>query len=142
MRTPKHIAVVCALIIEKGKLLSVQHGQGSKHPGKWEFPGGKVHPGESPKVAIVREIMEELGIRVEILTLLEPVEYEYPDKTVRLIPYVCRPGVGAIVLHEHQAFSWVDPEAIGQYDLLPADTELLKTGGNFRVLMKMSRDQY
>ena len=136
MRPSKPIAVVCALMVRKGNVLIVQYGPGSKHPGKWEFPGGKIHRGESPEVALSREIMEELGIQVKILSRLEPVEYEYPGRCIRLIPFVCRYERQTIVLHEHQAFVWLEPEDMDKFELLPADRKLLDTGENSGILKR------
>ena len=130
------VAVVCALIVDRDKILIVQHGPGSKHPGMWEFPGGKIHPGESPEVALSREIMEELGIQVNILHPLEPVDFEYPGRSIRLTPFVCRYELQTIVLHEHQAFVWLEPEDMDKFELLPADRKLLDIGENSLILKR------
>ena len=133
-RTGVPVDVVCALIIEGGKLLIVQYGPGSKHPGQWEFPGGKVHAGESPEEALSREITEELGIQVNILYPLEPVEYEYSDRLIRLIPFVCRYERKTIVLQEHQALLWLELKDLNNFGLLPADRKLLDSRVNSGIL--------
>jgi 8-oxo-dGTP diphosphatase len=122
--------VVCALIVKDGKLLITQHGETSGRPWKWEFPGGKVHPGEKPENALVREVMEELSIAVEIEMELEPVDYHYPGKDIHLIPYLCRWVSGTIYLHEHIGYQWIDPADIRNYDMLPADFLIFEKGSN------------
>ena len=134
MKTVQPIDVVCALIVENGKVLIVQHGPGSKHPGKWEFPGGKVHAGEMPEEALVREIREELGVGVNILLPLEPVDFSYPEMQIRLIPFVCQLMELSLGLAEHCGMEWVRPEELERYDLLPADRELMNTGDNYANL--------
>jgi len=132
MRLP--IEVVCALIIDRNMVLIVQHGKGSKHPGKWEFPGGKIHEGESSGEALIREIREELGTALKILFPLQPVDFMYPGKQVHLIPFICQLADNQLVLYEHQDFRWVKVEELFHYDLLPADRKMLETGDNFHCL--------
>jgi 8-oxo-dGTP diphosphatase len=132
----KMIDVVCALIIKAGKLLIVQHGPFSHHPGKWEFPGGKMQPGESPEEALIREIREELAMEIQIITPLEPASYAYPDKTILLIPFLCSCSSADLILHEHSRFEWVDLEDLAGYDLLPADNALLGIEENSGALMR------
>jgi 8-oxo-dGTP diphosphatase len=129
--------VVCALIVDRDKILIVQYGPDSKYPGKWEFPGGKVHEGELPEEALVREIREELGAGLNILFPLESVDFSYPDKMIRLIPFVCRMADKVPVMVEHSDYRWVVPLELDQYDLLPADRDLLKTGANYPELVKL-----
>ena len=74
----KTIRVVAAIIIEKGKVLATQRGYGEFKDG-WEFPGGKIELGEIPEAAIVREIKEELDTEIEVVKLLDTVEYDYPQ---------------------------------------------------------------
>jgi len=131
------IAVVCALICKGDKLLIVQYGPGSKHPGKWEFPGGKVHEGETHPEALLREIREELGVEVKIVCQLEAVEFSYPEKQIRLIPFVCRLVERNLVLSEHSKMEWVKPKELDGYDLLPADRELMGRGENYQKLLEL-----
>jgi 8-oxo-dGTP diphosphatase len=128
------IPVVCALIVEKGKLLIVQHGPSSHHLGKWEFPGGKVHSKETVEAALIREIREELELEIHIIIPLESASYAYPDKTILLIPFLCFCNSAGLNLHEHSRFEWVDLEDLAGYDLLPADRAILEIEVNYREL--------
>ncbi len=127
--------VVCALIVNKGRLLITQHGVYSGHPFQWEFPGGKIMPGEPAQLALEREVYEELLIRVIAEKALEPIVYQYPGKEIYLMPYLCRWTAGEIILTEHYDYAWIDPRDIFNYDMLPADFEMLNQGDNFiRIL--------
>jgi 8-oxo-dGTP diphosphatase len=127
--------VVCALIVEDGKLLIVRHGPLSKHPGKWEFPGGKTKAGETPEEALIREIREELCLHVRLIQSLEPVQYDYSDNSIRLIPFICRCESGNIHLTEHAEFRWIILPETDQYDLLPADRLIFTTSGNYAEIL-------
>jgi 8-oxo-dGTP diphosphatase len=134
--------VVCALIIKAGRLLIVQHGPDSEHPGKWEFPGGKVHPGESPESALIREIREELEMEINICIPLEPASYTYPDKTILLIPFLCSVNSVDLILHEHSRFEWVFWGDLIGYELLPADRVLLEIKMNEKSLVGFMSKTY
>ncbi len=127
--------VVCALIVRQGKLLVTQHGIHSGHPWKWEFPGGKIQPGESREVALVREIREELRIEIGIDDELNPVTHAYGEKVVRLFPYLCRWTGGTMELTEHHTARWIAPGKIAGYDMLDADHKMLGEGDNFARLL-------
>lgn len=96
------------------------------HALKWEFPGGKLLPGELPEESIIREIREELGIEIEVIEAMPRVSYSYPAHTVKLLPFICEMKGGEIRLTEHQEFLWVDCTALDQLDLLEADVEVLR----------------
>jgi 8-oxo-dGTP diphosphatase len=129
------VDVVCALIVEMGEVWIVQHGPDSKHPGKWEFPGGKVQPGESPEEALVREIREELILEGQINKPLQPGVFSYPDKTIRLIPFLCSRVSGDLILNEHAGFERVKAEQLSGFDLLEADRALLEIRPNEEALL-------
>ena len=97
------IDVCCAIILKESKILAVQRGPGSSHPWLWEFPGGKIHPDESAENCIIREIEEELKVRIEVLYSLSSVDFDYGSKQIRLFPFVCRILSGEIFLTEHMA---------------------------------------
>lgn len=125
------IEVTCAIIINDSKILAVQRGQESSHPLEWEFPGGKIHPGETAEQCIVREISEELIIRIVVLNQLELVEYDYGSKQIRLIPFVCKIDSGEIVLTEHIAKRWIDITEWTELDWSGADQELIQKNQKF-----------
>ena len=126
--------VVCALISDKGRLLVTQHGMHAGHPWKWEFPGGKIQPGESREEALVREIREELEIGIAVGSPLEPVSHAYAGKEIILYPFLCRWTEGELILREHHAALWVSPEETAGMDMLEADRKMLTTGQNMARL--------
>lgn len=95
------------------------------HPGKWEFPGGKIAPGESPAACLRREIREELGIEVELGRELPPATHHYPARTVTLFPFVCTIVAGEPRLHEHAAVVWLLPAELAALDWAEADLPVL-----------------
>jgi 8-oxo-dGTP diphosphatase len=117
--------VCCAVIIRDGKMLAVQKGPKSSHPWKWEFPGGKIHPMESPVQCIVREIEEELMIRITILQQLESIEFDYGLKPLCLIPFVSHILSGEIQLTEHANMRWMDLKEWESLDWAEADRQLI-----------------
>jgi len=119
------IEVSCAIIIKDSKILAVQRGPGSSHPWKWEFPGGKIQPDETAVQCVIREIEEELMLRIEVLSELECVEFDYETKQIRLIPFVCRIISGELILTEHVAKCWFDPNKWQAFDWSGADRELI-----------------
>jgi len=119
------IEVSCAIIIKDSKILAVQRGPESSHPWKWEFPGGKTHPEETAAQCIIREIEEELRLRIEVLEQLEYIEFDYGDKQIRLIPFVCRITSGYLILTEHVAKYWFDFDQWQTIDWSGADYELI-----------------
>lgn len=129
------IDVSCAIIKnDDEKILIVQRGRASDHPLKWEFPGGKVDPGEDPEDCIVREIKEELSLDVIIIGKLNIVEHDYGIKQVRLIPFICETLMDLPVLSEHLAFKWVVISEFDDIDFLEADIEIARNyAGSNRV---------
>ena len=120
----KTIRVAAAIIIEKGKVFATQRGYGEFKDG-WEFPGGKIEDGETPEQAIVREIAEELDTEIEVVELLDKVEYDYPKFHLSMDCFVCRVKSGDLVLKEHEAAKWLTREQLGDVDWLPADVKLI-----------------
>lgn len=120
------IDVVGAVIRDGGRVLLAQRPEGKAQAGLWEFPGGKIEPGETPAEALARECREELAVAIEEPRLLASVVHHYPEKTVRLVLMECRLAPGfAPVPQEHQQVAWVAPEQLPAMDLCPADRELL-----------------
>jgi len=116
------IDVTCAVIRnDEGLVLSVRRGPSMDNAGKWEFPGGKTRPGEDHEECIIREIKEELGISIIIAGSLDPVEFDYGDKFVRLIPFICETLASKPVLTEHDEFRWLRPADVLKLDMTAAD---------------------
>ena len=121
----KAIDVVAALIIKDDKIFLAKRATGdSSLLGKWEFPGGKVDPGESEEKAVEREIEEELGIQVKADFYLTNNVCEYPTKTVNLKLYKCSFTAGNLTLSAHSDYEFVNKDKLLDYDLAPADIKL------------------
>ena len=121
----KTVRVVAAIIIENDKVFATQRGYGEFKDG-WEFPGGKIEPGETPEEAIVREIKEELDTEVEVIELLDTVEYDYPNFHLSMGCFICKIKSGDLVLKEHEAAKWLTKDTLGSVEWLPADMGLVR----------------
>ena len=120
------IQVVCGLIDDGGgRVLACRRPEGKHLGGLWEFPGGKVEPGESPEAALVRELCEELGIETEVTGALTPVVWDYVRGPIRLIPFFCRIVSGTPQPHEHDALEWVDAAGCDRLHWAAADGPIL-----------------
>lgn len=126
----KTIKVVAAIIIEDGKVFATQRGYGEFKDG-WEFPGGKTEPDETSEDAVVREIKEELDTEVEVIELLDTVEYDYPKFHLSMDCFICRIKSGDLVLKEHEAAKWLTKETLDSVDWLPADRGLVGKIGRY-----------
>ena len=141
----KTVEVVAAIIVRDGRVFATQRGYGAWKDW-WEFPGGKIEPGESPETALVREIREELSACVVVDRFLTTVEWDYPDFHLKMHCYLCSlggPGSGAgsgassgagsgLHLNEHEAARWLSvaapsdaPDSLSSVRWLPADLSLL-----------------
>ncbi|MBU1670046.1 MAG: (deoxy)nucleoside triphosphate pyrophosphohydrolase [Actinobacteria bacterium] len=118
------LAVTAAIIERDGEVLLAQRPPGGRHPGCWEFPGGKVEPGESPEQCLAREMTEEMGIRVEVGELLARVRHDYADLKLELLAFRCTMIEGEPEDLHCSAHAWVRPSDLGSYDLLPPDALL------------------
>ncbi|QDW75106.1 (deoxy)nucleoside triphosphate pyrophosphohydrolase [Lachnospiraceae bacterium KGMB03038] len=121
----KTIKVVAAIIVHKNQVFATQRGYGEFKDG-WEFPGGKVEPGESSKEALRREILEELDTEIEVGNLLDTVEYDYPDFHLSMDCFFCTVKSGDLILKEHEAARWLTAETLDDVDWLPADQGLIE----------------
>ena len=121
------LVAACALIDADGRVLIAQRPQGKSMAGLWEFPGGKVEPGERPEECLIRELKEELGIivREECLAPLTFASHSYPDFYLLMPLYVCRRWEGIVTAQEHQALKWVRPGELKNYPMPPADEPLI-----------------
>ncbi len=124
------IEVSCAIIINDLTILAVQRGEGSSNPLKWEFPGGKIHWGETAEQCVVREIEEELRVRVDVISQLEHVEFDYGTRHIRLIPFICKITSGELFLIEHVAKCWFGLDEWQTIDWSGADRELILKNQN------------
>ncbi len=120
----EYINVVAAVIKHKGKIFSTQRGYGEFKNG-WEFPGGKIEPGETPEEALKREIKEELNTEIEVRDLIDIIEYDYPAFHLRMSCYWCGIICGNFELLEHKASRWLSRDELYTVPWLPADTQLL-----------------
>lgn len=128
----KTINVVAAIIRNDGKIFATQRGHGHGKGG-WEFPGGKIEPGETPEEALVREIREELDTEIKVESLFETVEYDYPEFHLSMKCYWCSVVLGGLLLKEHTAARWLSKGELFDVEWLPADVELVK---NLKIKMQ------
>ena len=120
----KHIEVVAAVIHKDGRIFATQRGYGD-FKDWWEFPGGKVEPGESLEEALKREIREELSAEIRIERLLRTVEWDYPAFHLTLHCFLCSLATEEMSLNEHEAVRWLDVTSIYLVKWLPADMDVL-----------------
>lgn len=120
------VEVAAAVLFREGRLLIAQRLPRSHLAGMWEFPGGKRKPGESLRECLVRELREELNIRVVVGELFETIEYDYPERTVCLNFFKCRYGGGDLQALGCQRFAWVFPDELGNYRFPPANQTIVK----------------
>jgi 8-oxo-dGTP diphosphatase len=124
---PVLLVAACALVDADGRVLIAQRPKGKQLADLWEFPGGKVEPGETPEQALIRELKEELGIDV-IEACLAPfvfTTHAYESFHLLMPLWLCRRWSGVIVAHEHQALAWVKPNRLSDYPMPPADEPLV-----------------
>ena len=122
----KTVKVVAAIIIHNNHIFATQRGYGD-FKDSWEFPGGKIEPGETPQQALIREIKEELDTEIEVRDYLETVEYDYPTFHLSMDCFFCTIKSGELVLKEHEAAKWLTAKTLDSVDWLPADRGLIET---------------
>ena len=120
----KTIRVVAAVIRDKEKIFATARGYG-EFKGQWEFPGGKVEPGETPQQAIKREIMEELNTEIEVGELIDTIEYDYPTFHLSMDCFWAKVSVGELELKEAEAAKWLTKDELDSVAWLPADITLI-----------------
>jgi mutator protein MutT len=121
----KAIDVAAALIFHDGKLLITQRRPNDHLPNLWEFPGGKVEPGETFEACLTREIREELGIEISVGELIEDLTHTYPEKTVRLCFFDCRLVAGQPKAIHVQDLRWIRRDEIRNFEFPAADAKLI-----------------
>lgn len=121
MKERKQIEVVAAIIYDdEGRIFATQRGYGDFKDG-WEFPGGKMEPGELPEDALKREIQEELETCIVVERLVKTVEWDYPQFHLTMHCYWCHVESGSLTLKEHEAARWLSHDQFDSVDWLPAD---------------------
>ena len=121
MRT---IRVVAAVIRDGGRIFATARGYG-EYKGGWEFPGGKIEPGETPQEALAREIREELDTEIAVGELIDTIEYDYPSFHLSMDCFWCTVREGTLTLKEAEEARWLTADTIDSVDWLPADRGLI-----------------
>ncbi len=124
---PLLLVAAAALIDVDGRVLICQRPDGKSLAGLWEFPGGKVEAGETPEACLIRELDEELGIRVASACLAPFVFASHSYESFHLLMplYLCRKWEGRVTAQEHKALAWVKPNELSDYPMPPADAPLV-----------------
>ena len=120
----KTIEVVAAIIREGDRVLATQRGYG-EFEGMWEFPGGKIEPGESHHEALKREIREELAVEIVVEELVCTVEYDYPNFHLTMHCYFCSIANGEVELLENKSARWLRRDELNEVEWLPADVSVV-----------------
>lgn len=121
----KTIRVVAAVIRSEDKIFATARGYG-EFKGGWEFPGGKIEPGETPQEALKREIMEELETEISVGELIDTIEYDYPEFHLRMDCFWCEILSGNLVLKEAEDARWLAADELDSVAWLPADVTLIE----------------
>ncbi len=127
----KYVRVVAAIIVDKrpedgrSLIFATQRGYGEYKDG-WEFPGGKIEPGETPQQALKREIMEELDTEIVVGDLIDTIEYDYPKFHLSMDCFWCTLVKGNLILKEHEAARWLDKDTMDSVNWLPADITIIE----------------
>lgn len=125
----KQIEVVAAVIKRGNEVFATQRGYG-EFKDWWEFPGGKLEPGETPEGALVREIHEELDADIKVGDLIHTVEWDYPNFHLTMHCFWCELASDALHLNEHEAASWLTKDSLYSVKWLPADEVILDNINN------------
>jgi mutator protein MutT len=120
------LQVTAAIINDKGKVLICQRGAGGNCAFLWEFPGGKLEPGESKEECLARECAEELGVKIVVGNMFAETTYQYPDQAIAFTFFNAEIVSGEITPRVHRQVRWVAPNELPQYDFCPADVEVVQ----------------
>ena len=122
----KPLDVAVAVIEREGRYLIAQRKPGDSFGGWWEFPGGKALPGEPLETCLAREIQEELGVSIEVGQRLQVIDHHYPGRTLRLHCYLCHILSGEPQAIDCEAWQWVGPEQLSQFQFPPASAPIIQ----------------
>ncbi len=122
----KPLLVACGILRQGERILALRRKDGSELGGKWEFPGGKIEPGETPQRCLERELKEELDLQVTIGKALQPVRHTYPHRTIILYPYICSAQSAIEIMKDHDDLIWGIPEHLRTLDWAEADRVVLE----------------
>ena len=126
VESPKIIRVTAAIIELENKILIAQRkAKDSLFGGLWEFPGGKIEDGETPKECMARELKEELEIEVEVGTLITSNEHRYPDGIFELLVYRVQHIYGNFILNDHDEIKWITIDELSNFEFPPANTPII-----------------
>ena len=126
VKTPKMIRVTAAIIESENKILIAQRkAKDNLFGGLWEFPGGKIEDGETPKECMARELKEELEIEVEVGTLITSTKHRYPNGIFELLVYKVEHISGNFILNDHDEVKWITIDEISKFDFPPANTPII-----------------
>lgn len=120
------VKVVAAVILKDGRVLIAKRRKGDKLAGKWEFPGGKIDPGETAEGALKRELHEELNIETEVSDFICSSTYDYEHLSVELLAYRVLHLSGDITPHVHDEVRWVLPDELCAYEFPEANEEIVR----------------
>ena len=115
------LTVAAGVVVREGRIMLCQRRPEAHNGLKWEFPGGKLEPGESPEAALARELREELGIRVRVGRVIDAVYHRYPDRDVLVLFYRCEITSGEPRCMDCAAVAWALPADLPHYDFAGAD---------------------
>ena len=126
MKTIRVVAAVIKAMSDNGEkiIFATERGYG-EFKGGWEFPGGKIEPGETPQQALCREIMEELDTKIQVGDLIDTIEYDYPAFHLSMDCFWCEVVSGNLVLKEHEAARWLTSDELDSVEWLPADVTFI-----------------
>ncbi|MDA0577932.1 MAG: (deoxy)nucleoside triphosphate pyrophosphohydrolase [Verrucomicrobia bacterium] len=125
----QNVILVVAAVMRRGhRYFIARRAPGERYAGEWEFPGGKVDPGETPEAALQRELREELAMQAEVGAYLGAVDLADTQRTLCIQFYAVTPPEGPVTLHAHDAFAWATLEELQAYPLVAADREFLARG--------------